>query len=122
MQRAKNNPLVLFCKHADASFLLYPRLLGMHYCKYVAISDHYTSFCLVNPLERWNGLAFVLIQCRPSNLPVAQFDFAMRLLLETESVLHPVFVVSLGVIFTGMSTAGFLPVRGSYSGLRTKKD
>ena len=34
----------------------------------------------------------------------------MGLLLERQSVLHPVYVISVGVVFSGMSTTGLLSV------------
>jgi hypothetical protein len=43
----------------------------------------------------------------------------MGLLLESESVLHPVLVISLRVVFTGVSPTGLLAVRGGNSGLGT---
>ena len=43
----------------------------------------------------------------------------MRALLEGEGVLHPILIISLGVIFARVGTARFLSVGGSNSSLRT---
>ncbi len=92
----------------------------MHYCNYMAFFHHYAPYFLFSKsLERRNSLAFVLVQCRPDDLPVAQFDLTMGFLLERKGVLHPFLVISIGVIFTSMSTTGFLSVGSRHGSLRT---
>jgi hypothetical protein len=73
--------------------------------------------CLVDTLEGRHGLALSLIEGRVDDAAVAEVDLAVRLLLPCEGVLHPVLVVTLGVILTGVGTAGFLAVGGSNGGL-----
>ena len=48
---------------------------------------------------------------------VGQIHVAMGLLLETQSVLHPVDIVTVGVVLAGVSTTRLLPVGGGGSGL-----
>ena len=50
---------------------------------------------------------------------VGEINLTVGLLLEGKSVLHPVGVVSLRVIFTGVGTTRFFAVGGSNGGLGT---
>ena len=63
---------------------------------------------LVHTLERRDGLALILIQCMSNDRSVCQVDLSVWLLLECQTVLHPVFVVSVWEIFSGMGTTRFL--------------
>lgn len=74
---------------------------------------------LVGTLERRHGLALVSVQGFGLDFTVAQLDLAVRGLLPCEGVFHPVLVITLGVVLTGVGTTGFLTVSGSNSGLRT---
>ena len=74
---------------------------------------------LVCTLEGWYSLAFVLVESVACDRTVSEFDFAVRLLLPGQGVLHPVHVVPVGVIFASMSTTGLFTVRCCFSGLYT---
>jgi hypothetical protein len=74
---------------------------------------------LVSTLEGRNGLALVLIQSTRLNSTVAELDVTVGLLLPCESVLHPVLVITVGEVLTGVSTTGLLTVGGSQGGLGT---
>jgi hypothetical protein len=76
---------------------------------------------LVHTLERRDGLALVLVERVADDAAVAEVDGALRLLLETESVLHPVLVVALGVIFAGVRATRLLSRSSRDSSLCTKK-
>lgn len=51
---------------------------------------------------------------------VAELDLAVGLLLEGESVLHPVVVVTVGVVLTGVSTTRLLAVGSRHGSLSAK--
>ena len=68
------------------------------------------SGALVSPLERWNRLAFVLVQSVAHHASISQVNFPMWPFLERQGVLHPVCVISIGEILTCMRTARFLSV------------
>lgn len=53
------------------------------------------------------------------DLAVGQVDLAVRLLLERQGVLHPVDIVTVGVVFTGVGTTRLLSVGGRGGGLST---
>lgn len=72
---------------------------------------------LVDTLEGWHRLALLLIQGVVLDGTVAQVDLAVGLLLPRESVLHPVLVITVGVVLTGVSTTRLLTVSGGNSGL-----
>ena len=74
---------------------------------------------LVGTLERRDGLALLSIQGVSLNGTVAQLDLAVGLLLPGQSVLHPLLVVTVGVILTGVSTTGLLTSGSGSSGLGT---
>lgn len=74
---------------------------------------------LVHTLEWWDSLALVLVECRADNTTVGQVDLAVGLLLPAERVLHPVVVVTIREILTGVGTTGFLSGSGRGSGLGT---
>lgn len=74
---------------------------------------------LVNTLERWDRLALVLVQSVAVDGTVGEVDLAVRVLLEGQGVLHPVLVITLRVVLTGMGTTRLLTVGGSMCGLRT---
>ena len=65
---------------------------------------------LVGSLEWRHGLALVLVQGRADHAPVAEVDAAVGLLLERQGVLHPVLIIPVGEVFSGMSTTRLLPV------------
>jgi hypothetical protein len=65
-------------------------------------------FFLVDTLEGRDSLALVLIQRVADYSSVGEVHLAMWLLLERQAVLHPVLVVSVGEVFSGVSTSGFL--------------
>lgn len=48
---------------------------------------------------------------------VAELDLAVRLLLEGQSVLHPVIVVTVGIILASVGAARFFPVGSGDGGL-----
>jgi hypothetical protein len=77
---------------------------------------------LVYTLERWHRLALLLIQGLVLNGTVGQVNLAVGVLLVSKSVLHPVLVVTVGVIFTGMGTARFLAVSSGVRGLGAISD
>lgn len=77
--------------------------------------------CLVYTLEGRNRLALSLVQSVGNDTAVRQVNLAVWCLLETESVLHPVLVVTVGVIFTGVGTTRFFTVGGGDGGLGTVK-
>lgn len=77
--------------------------------------------CLVYTLEGRNRLALSLVQGVGDDTAVRQINLAVWCLLETESVLHPVLVVTVGVIFTGVGTTRLLTVGGGDGGLGTVK-
>lgn len=59
---------------------------------------------LVHTLEWWHSLALGLVEGVRDDGAVAELNLAMGLLLEGKSVLHPVVVVTVGVVLTGVST------------------
>lgn len=65
-------------------------------------------FFLVDTLEGRDSLALILIQRVADYSSVGEVHLAMWLLLERQAVLHPVLVVSVGEVFSGVSTSGFL--------------
>src|SRR3954465_12971274 len=77
---------------------------------------------LVGTLERRHGLALVLIQGVGLDGTVAELDLTVGLLLPGESVLHPVLIVTVGVVLTGVGTARLLTGSGGSSGLGTGND
>lgn len=74
---------------------------------------------LVGTLEWRNGLALALVQSTGLDLTVAELDLTVRLLLPGESVLHPVLVITVGEVLTGVSTTRLLAVGGGSGGLST---
>lgn len=72
---------------------------------------------LVDTLEGRHALALVLVEGPVLDSTVAKVDLTVRLLLPGESVLHPVLVITLGVVLTSVGTAGLLAVGGGDSGL-----
>ena len=77
---------------------------------------HYTPH-LVASGERRNGLALVLVQGGADDGAVAELGLSVGLLLPRESVLHPVLVVTVGVVLAGVGAAGFLAVGGALGSL-----
>ena len=63
---------------------------------------------LVHTLERRNSLALSLVQGVGDDTSVGEICLSVGRLLETEGVLHPVLVVTIGVIFSGVCTSGLL--------------
>lgn len=78
---------------------------------------YYTPTSLIRTLERRDRLALRRVQGGVLDLAVLQVDLAVRLLLPCESVLHPVLVVTLGVVLAGVGTARLLAVGGRDSRL-----
>lgn len=74
-----------------------------------------TCFYLVHTLEWRHGLALGLVEGVRNDGTVTEFYLAVRLLLEGQGVLHPVVVVTVRVILTGVSAAGLFAV-GSRDG------
>lgn len=74
---------------------------------------------LVSTLEGRDGLALSLIQSTSLNSTVAELDLAVGLLLPGESVLHPVLVITVREILTGVGTTRLLTVGGGGSSLGT---
>jgi hypothetical protein len=72
---------------------------------------------LVASGERRNGLALVLVQGGADNGAVAELGLSVGLLLPRESVLHPVLVVTVGIVLAGVGATGFLAVGGALGGL-----
>jgi hypothetical protein len=75
---------------------------------------------LVDTLEGRHALALVLVEGLVLDTAVAQVDLTVRLLLPGESVLHPVLIITLGVVLTGVSTTRLLAVGRGDSGLSTR--
>lgn len=75
---------------------------------------------LVYSLERWDGRTFLLIQSVAYNSSVGDIDLAMSFLLEGQGMLHPVLVISVGVVFSGVGTTGLLSCGSSSSSLGSK--
>lgn len=77
---------------------------------------------LVRPLERWDGRALLLVEGVPVDGAVREVDLAVRGLLVGKGVLHPVVVVTLRVVLTGVGTTGLLAVGGSNGSLGTRSN
>lgn len=73
--------------------------------------------CLVHTLEWRHSLALSLVKGVGNDGTVTELHLAVRLLLEGQRVLHPVVVVTLRVILTGMGTTGLLAVGSGNGGL-----
>lgn len=67
--------------------------------------------------ERRNVRALVLIKSGADDLTVAELGLTVRLLLPGESVLHPVLVVTVGVVLASVGATRLLAVGGGLSGL-----
>jgi hypothetical protein len=76
---------------------------------------------LVRPLEWWDRLAFILVERVTNHGPIPYINATMWSLLPSQGVFHPVLVVSVWVIFSGMGTTRLLPVSSSRSCLRTAR-
>lgn len=74
---------------------------------------------LVCALERWNSLALLLVERVHLHGAVADVDIALRLLLPRKSVLHPFFIVSVGVVFASVCATRFLAVCCGLGGLHS---
>lgn len=74
---------------------------------------------LVDSLEWGNCLALILVKGIRLHSTVCEIDLAMRFFLVSESVLHPVDVITVGVVFTSVCTTGLSAVGGSYGSLGT---
>jgi len=72
---------------------------------------------LVLASEWRNRLALGLVQSVTHDGAVANVYLVVCLLLPGECVLHPVLVITVGVVLTGVGTAGFLTVGGGFGGL-----
>jgi len=76
---------------------------------------------LVSPLEWWDRLAFILVERVINHGPIPYINAIMWSLLPSQGMFHPVLVVSVWVIFSGMGTTRFLPVSSSSGCLRTAR-
>ena len=86
----------------------------------VASKAHLGEFIvhdLVGSLEWGNGLALILVQSMAYDRSVGKIDLALRLLLISKTVLHPLLVVPLREVLSCMCTARLLPIRRSCSSL-----
>jgi hypothetical protein len=72
---------------------------------------------LVDTSKWWDGLALVLVQGSVSDLAVGKLDLTGLLVLPRESVLHPVNIITVLEVLTGMSTSRFLTSGSSINGL-----
>jgi len=71
-----------------------------------------------SPLEWRNSLALGLVQCAADNLSVVQLDVWLAdVSLEGKGVLHPLVIVSVREVLSGVSTSGLLSGRGGDNGL-----
>ena len=77
----------------------------------------FASGCLVLSGERRDGLALSLVKGGAGNLAVAKLDLAVGLLLPCQRVLHPVLVITVGVVLTGVSTTRLLSLGSGLGGL-----
>lgn len=68
--------------------------------------------CSVDSLERRNGLDLV-VKSLMNDITISNFSVLISSLLECERMLHPVDIISLRVVISGMSTARFLSVFSS---------
>lgn len=75
---------------------------------------------LVYTLEWRHRRALGLVQGGGDNTAVGQVHLAMGGLLEGEGVLHPVLIISVGVILARVSATRLLAGGGSGGGLCTK--
>lgn len=76
---------------------------------------------LIHTLEWWYGLALGLVEGVGDDGAVAELDLAVGLLLEGQGVLHPVVVVTVGVVLTGVSSTGLLAVGSRNGSLGARK-
>lgn len=74
-------------------------------------------FVLIRPLERRNSLTLLLVQRVHLDLPVPNINLIVRCLLEGNGVFHPFGIIPLWIIFTRVSTTGFLAVGGRLGSL-----
>lgn len=74
---------------------------------------------LVYTLERRHSLALVLVEGGTDDLAVRKVDTAVGLLLEAQGVLHPVLIVTVGVVLAGVGTTRLLAVGGRDGSLGT---
>lgn len=72
---------------------------------------------LVNTLSGGHGLALGLVQGMADVLSVAKLDLVTALLVPREGVLHPVDVVTLGVVLAGVGTTRLLTGGSTVGGL-----
>lgn len=77
----------------------------------------FATNCLILSGEGRDGLALSLVKGGAGNLAVAELDLAVGVLLPCQGVLHPVLVVTVGVVLTGVSTTRLLSVGGGLGGL-----
>ena len=73
---------------------------------------------LVYTLRRRDGLAFRFIKSVVHHRSVVQPDLVGQIFLVTESVLHPILVVSLGEIFSRVRSSALLSCLGRVHCLR----
>src|SRR5277367_397368 len=76
---------------------------------------------LVRPLEWRDRLAFILVERVTNHGPIPYINATVWSLLPSQGMFHPVLVVSVWVIFSGMGTTRLLPVSSSSSCLRTAR-
>lgn len=77
------------------------------------VIPHRINFDEINlPLEWWHRLALSLIKCGGNNTSVLEIHLSVRSLLPAQGVLHPVLVVSVWEILTGVGTTRLLASGG----------
>lgn len=75
------------------------------------------SLVLIHTLEWWHGLTLRLVEGVGDDGAVTELDLAVGLFLEGQSVLHPVIVVTVGVVLTSVSATGLLAVGSRHGSL-----
>lgn len=77
----------------------------------------HAASALVGTLEWRHGLALLGVQGVALDRPEGQVDLAVGLALPCQSVLHPVLIITLGVVLAGVGTTGLLAVSSRDGGL-----
>jgi len=72
---------------------------------------------LVHTLEGRDGRALLLVESRANNTAVREIDLAVGGLLPGQSVLHPVLVITVGVVLAGVGATRLLAVSSGGGGL-----
>jgi hypothetical protein len=99
--RAKIRPTSHLCLARVST----PTQLPFNFARPPQPTKEIPHFFLVDTLEGRDSLALILIQRVADYSSVGEVHLAMWLLLEGQAVLHPVLVVSVGEVFSGVSTS-----------------